>query len=75
MFLVSPNHVFDSIMMHHNQNQPSYEHFSPLQHELSNMAGVSGGGAFTNQLFQKEHQEISLLFDNNTNVSTMNNDI
>ena len=70
--MVSPNHVSGSIMIHHNQNQPSYEHFNPLQHEL---AGVSGGGAFTNQLFQKEQQEISLLFDNNTNVSTMNNDI
>jgi len=36
MFLVGPNHVSCSIMMHHNQNQPSYEHFNPLQHELSN---------------------------------------
>jgi len=69
--MVSPNHV----SFHHNQNQPSYEHFNPLQHELSKMASVSGGGAFTNQLFKKEQQEISLMFDNNINVSTINNDI
>ncbi|WJX85054.1 hypothetical protein P8452_67561 [Trifolium repens] len=51
--MVSPNHVSNPIMMHHNQNQQSYEHFNPLNHnDLSNMAGVSGGGVFTNQLFQ-----------------------
>lgn len=77
--MISPNHdhVSGSTMMQHNhnhnqnqnQNQPSYEQFNPLLHhnDLSNMAGVSGGGAFTNQLFQKEQQEISLMFDNNAN--------
>ncbi|CAI8615067.1 unnamed protein product [Vicia faba] len=75
--MISPNHdhLSGSIMMQHNhnhnqnQNQPSYEQFNPLLHhsDLSNMAGVSGGGAFTNQLYQKQHQEISLLFDNNAN--------
>lgn len=77
--MVGPDHVSasarppyssSSIMMQHNM--PSYEHF-----DLSNMTNVSGGGAFTNQLFQKEQHEISVLFDNNnsTSVSTMNNDI
>lgn len=60
-----------SIMQHNNHN--SYDHFPSPQHDLSSMAGVSGAGAFTNQLFQKGPQEISQLFDNNnTNGSTMN---
>ncbi|MED6155240.1 hypothetical protein PIB30_003427 [Stylosanthes scabra] len=41
-------------------------------HHQPNIAGVSGGGAFTNQLLQKEI--VSQLFDANTS-STSNNDM
>ncbi|PNY00516.1 zinc finger protein NUTCRACKER-like [Trifolium pratense] len=56
--MISPNHVSGPIMM----NQPSYEHFNPLNHnDLTNMAGVSGGGAFTNQLFQNNTNDIGMF--------------
>ncbi|XP_027353552.1 zinc finger protein GAI-ASSOCIATED FACTOR 1-like [Abrus precatorius] len=53
------------------QHNPSFDHF-PSQPDLSNIAGVSGGGAFTNQLFHKGQEEISQLFDTNTTGSTIN---
>ncbi|XP_006577138.1 zinc finger protein GAI-ASSOCIATED FACTOR 1 [Glycine max] len=66
-----PDHVsfttrppYYGAMLQHNN---SYDHFSP-QHDLSNMAGVSGGGAFINQLFHKG-QEISQVFDTNTTMN------
>ncbi|KAL9332239.1 hypothetical protein ACSQ67_001849 [Phaseolus vulgaris] len=69
----APDHVsstrppYSGAMLQHNN---SYEHFCP-QPDLSNMAGVSGGGAFINQLFHKG-QEISQVFDTNTAGSNMN---
>ncbi|XP_027925847.1 zinc finger protein GAI-ASSOCIATED FACTOR 1-like [Vigna unguiculata] len=69
----APDHVsstrppYSGAMLQHNN---SYDHFSP-QPDLSNMAGVSGGGAFINQLFHKG-QEISQVFDSNTAGSAMN---
>ncbi|KAK7396863.1 hypothetical protein VNO78_18025 [Psophocarpus tetragonolobus] len=68
-----PDHIsstkppYSGAMLQHNN---SYEHFSP-QPDLSNMAGVSGGGAFINQLFHNG-QEISQVFDTNTTGSAMN---
>jgi len=63
----SPRPPYSGAMLQHNN---SFGHFSP-QPDLSNMAGVSGGGAFINQLFHKG-QEISQVFDTNTAGSNMN---
>ncbi|KAL2345393.1 hypothetical protein Fmac_006678 [Flemingia macrophylla] len=73
-FVSAPDHVsstrpppYSGAMLHRNT---PYDHFSP-QPDLSTMAGVSGGGAFINHLFHKG-QEISQVFDTNTNGSTIN---
>ncbi|XP_061349751.1 zinc finger protein GAI-ASSOCIATED FACTOR 1-like [Gastrolobium bilobum] len=74
--IASPNHVSSprppySVAIQ-QLNSSSYDHFNPHP-DQSHMAGVSGVGAFTNnQLFQKGQQDISLMFDSNTTVSTMN---
>ena len=72
--MADPDHVSSSRPPYAGaiqQHNPSYEHLNP-QLDQPNIAGVSGGGAFTNQLFQKGPQEISQLFDANTAGSTMN---
>ncbi|KAJ1412644.1 Zinc finger C2H2-type [Sesbania bispinosa] len=63
---------FSGAILQHNH--PSYDHFPPHP-DLSNIAGVSGGGAFTNQLFQKGQEEASQLFDTNTTAGSTMNDI
>ncbi|KAK7259398.1 hypothetical protein RIF29_25005 [Crotalaria pallida] len=49
---------------------PSYEHHYHPQHAQSNMTGISGAGAFTNQLFQKGQQAVSQVFDTTNNNTT-----
>ncbi|KAJ7972923.1 Protein indeterminate-domain 2 [Quillaja saponaria] len=53
------------------QHNASYDHFQP-QSDQSNMIGINGGVAFTNQLLQKSPQEFSQLFDANPSGSPMN---
>ncbi|KAK7284678.1 hypothetical protein RJT34_19428 [Clitoria ternatea] len=60
---------------HCAQHNPSYDPFPPPQPDLSSLAGMSGAGAFTNQLFHKGQQEISQLFDANTTGSTTLSDV
>lgn len=52
----------------HHVTRPPYDHFH--SHSESNLAGISGGGAFAAQLFHKSPQEVSPLFDTN-NGSTV----
>ncbi|XP_027364196.1 zinc finger protein GAI-ASSOCIATED FACTOR 1-like [Abrus precatorius] len=71
--MTGPDHVSSprplySAAMHHNNS--SYDHFH-TQPDQSHMAGVCGGGAFTNQNFHKGQQDMSLIFDSNTTMNDM----
>ncbi|KAK7392336.1 hypothetical protein VNO78_20770 [Psophocarpus tetragonolobus] len=57
---------FVSGMAGADHNSSSCDHFHPNP-DQSHMAGISGAGAFTSQVFHKGQQEMSLMFDSNTN--------
>ncbi|KAJ1402333.1 Zinc finger C2H2-type [Sesbania bispinosa] len=63
----SPRTPYSGAIQQHNS---SFDHFHPHTDQC-HMAGVSGGGAFTNQFFQRGQQEMPLIFDSNTAGSTM----
>lgn len=67
--MAGPDHVSSTRSPYSGAITPSYEHFH-TQPDQSTIAGISGAGAFTNQLFQKGQQEVSQLFDTTTTTNT-----
>ncbi|XP_054782756.1 protein indeterminate-domain 12-like [Prosopis cineraria] len=62
--MAGPDHVSSMNKLPFSGADPSsYDHFHHPHRDQPDMAGNSGGGPFTNQLFHKSPQEISQLFD------------